>query len=133
MRENPDTSLKILRLLADEEHYPSRLTAQDLTSQLGISEDETLLHVQCCVDNDLMDARILNSGTFGDVTARVISQIWGLTSNGQEFVRQADAADGKWWKKAKERCAEAGVETSISTLSQAMTSLIRIAIESGGS
>ena len=73
MRENPDTSLKILRLLADEEHYPSRLTAQDLTSQLGISEDETLLHVQCCVDNDLMDARILNSGTFGDVTARVIS------------------------------------------------------------
>ena len=133
MRENPDTSLKILRLLADEEHYPSRLDRQDISNHLNISDAETLLHIKCCVDNDLMDAKIQNHPTANDPTRLLISPILGLTSKGQEFVRQADAADGKWWKKAKERCAEAGVETSISTLSQAMTSLIRTAIESGGS
>ncbi len=40
MRENPDTSLKMLRLLANEERYPSRLTLQDFASQLQITEDE---------------------------------------------------------------------------------------------
>ena len=38
MRENPDTSLKLLRLLADEPYYPSRLTPIDIRSQLKISD-----------------------------------------------------------------------------------------------
>ena len=42
MRKNPDTSLKLLRLLADKPHYPSRLTEQGITSQLGITSQETL-------------------------------------------------------------------------------------------
>ena len=37
MRENPDTSLKLLRLLADDPHYPSRLTEQEITSQIGVN------------------------------------------------------------------------------------------------
>ena len=132
MRENPDTSLKILRLLADEEDYPSRLRGEEIASQLRISEEETILHVQCCVDNGLMDADILDAGTFGDITARVIGRIWGLTAAGQEFVRQGDADSGKFWKKAREHLAKVGVEATTSTLRQAMQQLVRMAIESGG-
>ena len=132
MRENPDTSLKMLRLLANEEHYPSRLTLQDFTSQLQITEDESLLHIKCCVGNGLMDAKITNAPTLDDPTRLLISPILGLTSKGQEFVRQADGIDGKWWKKAKEHCAQAGVEATTLSLSQAMTGLINMAIKSGG-
>lgn len=79
-----------------------------------------------------MDANITHAPTFDDPTRLLISPILGLTSKGQEFVRQADSTDGTWWKKAKERCAEAGVEATTLALSQAMTGLISMAIKSGG-
>ena len=131
MRENPDTSLKLLRLLADEECYPSRLSPQDITSKLGVTKEEALLHIKCCVDSGLMDARILNAPTFNDPTRLLISPILGRTSKGQEFVRQADAGGGKWLRRARERCSQMGIEATISTLSQAMPRLISAAIESG--
>ena len=119
MRENPDTSLKILRLLADEECYPSQLRGEDIASQLELTKDETLLHVQCCVDNGLMEAKILDAGAFGNWTAREIGQIWGLTAEGQEFVHQAET----WWEKARKQCAEAGIEATTSALAQMMSRL----------
>ena len=119
MRENPDTSLALLQLLADEPRYPSRLTIRHLVDDLGISLDEAELHLKCCVDYGLVDV--------GDQRT-----ILGLTGQGQEFVRNADAAEGKWWRKGKELCAKAGVDASTSTLAQAMTSLIQAALQSGG-
>lgn len=119
MRENPDTSLKILRLLADEECYPSQLKGEDIASQLELTKDETLLHVQCCVDNGLMEPKILDTSTFGIWTAREISQIWGLTAEGQEFVHQAEL----WWETARKKCAKAGIEATTSTLTQMMSRL----------
>ena len=133
MRENPDTSLKLLRLLADEEHYPSRLTEQEITSQLGITSQQTLLHVQCCVENGLMDAKVIREAVFGPAPPiMTVLRIWGLTARGQDFVRNADAADGKFWRKAKEICAKIGVEASTSTLAEVLPSLVRAALLSGG-
>lgn len=119
MRESSDTSLKILRLLADEECYPSQLRGKDIANQLELTKDETLLHVQCCVDNGLMDAKILEVSTFGNWTAREIGQIWGLTAQGHEFVHHAET----WWEKARKQCAEAGIATTTSALAQTMIRL----------
>ena len=133
MRENPDTSLKLLRLLADEEHYPSRLTEQEITSQLGITTQQTLLQVQCCVENGLMDAQVTKDAVFGPAPATMtVIRIWGLTARGQDFVRNAEAADGKFWRKAKETCAKMGVEVSTSTLAEVLPPLVRAALLSGG-
>ena len=130
MRENPDTSLKLLRLLADEPHYPSRLTEQEITSQLGITTQETVLHVQCCVENGLMDAQVTKDAVLGPAPPIVtVIRIWGLTAKGQELVRNAE---GKWWKRAKEHCAKVGVEATTTTLSQVMAMLARTALETGG-
>ena len=130
MRENPDTSLKLLRLLADEPHYPSRLTEQEITSQLGITSQETLLHVQCCLENGLMDAQVVREAVLGPAPPiMTVLRIWGLTAKGRDFVRNAE---GKWWKRAKEHCAKAGVEATTTTLSQVMALLARTALETGG-
>ena len=132
MRENPDTSLKLLRLLADEEHYPSRLSEQEITSQLGITTQETVLHVQCCVENGLMDAQVTKQAVLGPAPPTMtVIRIWGLTAKGQEYVRNADAAEGKWWRKAKEHCAKVGVEASTPALAEAMAALIRAALVGG--
>ena len=131
MRENPDTSLKLLRLLADEDHYPSRLRAEEIPRQLGITGQETLLHINCCVENGLMDADVRSLGAF-DGQAIVVGRIRGLTARGQESVRNADAADGKWWRKATEKCAQEGVDASTSILAEVTALLVRGALLSGG-
>ena len=130
MRENPDTSLKLLRLLADEEHYPSRLTGNHIASQLEITGQETVLYVACCVHNGLMEAGV-HKQVRPDGRAILVGPIWGLTARGQDFVRNAEAAEGTWWRKSKERCARVGVEASTSALAETMASLARAALAGG--
>lgn len=133
MREDPDTSLRLLRLLADEEHYPSRLTEKEITSQLGITSQQTVLHVQCCVENGLMDAKVVREPLLGPAPpVMMVVRIWGLTAAGQDFVRNADAGEGRWWRKAKEKCAEKGVDATTSILAEVTATLVRAALQSGG-
>ena len=59
-----------------------------------------------------------------------IHRIWGLAARGEDFVRNADAVEGKCWKKAKARCAKAGVDATTSSLAQTMPSMIQAALAS---
>ena len=133
MREDPDTSLEILRLLADEECYPSQLSGTDIAWQLGLADAEALLHLKYCVDSGLMEYHPdVDASTLNNPCALLPSLVQGLTPGGQDFVRQADAGEGKWWKKAKEQYEKAGVEATTSALSQMMQRLISTAIENAG-
>ena len=62
MRENPETSLRVLQLLANESAYPSRLTDRDVARNLEISYPEALLHIKCCMDAGLVEATITKGG-----------------------------------------------------------------------
>ena len=118
MRENPDTSLRLLQALADEPCYPSRHRLRTLARELELDQDETLLHLKCCVDHGLVKVRD--------------QRIRRLTGKGQEFVRNAEAEEGKLWERAKDACAQAGVAATTSTLATSMTRLAHAAIEGIG-
>ena len=121
MRENPDTSLKLLQMLANEPDYPSRLTIRHFADELGVDGDVAELHLRCCVDHGLVEVR-------GRTT------VVGLTGRGQDFVRNAEAAG--FWERAKEYCRDVGIGATTSTLGQAMSSLaqgaVRSIVDSGG-
>lgn len=126
MRENPDTSLKLLQLLADEPHHPSRLTDRDIASQLELTGQEAVLHIQCCVDNGLLDAKLQKLASLDGFRGIHVGTIWGLTALGQDFVRNAEAEG--FWERAKEHCRTVGIGATTSNVAQAMSWLAQQAM-----
>ena len=132
MRENPEISLKVLQLLADEPSFPSRLDDRAVARELQISYAEALLHIKCCMDADLIEANIVEAGTLAYPSNFMIGSIQGLTVTGQDFVRGAEANDGGWWRKAREELDTLRIEATTSAIGQAMQVLTSQAIQGLG-
>ena len=131
MRENPETSLRVLRLLRDEPAYPSQHDERSVARELGISEAKALLHIKCCMEAGLIDAEIGGAGTTDHPSDFFIRWIRGLTVMGQDFVRNADADDGGWWRKALKALKNQGIPATTKAIGQAMQTLTGQAISAG--
>ena len=117
-------------MLANEDGYPSKLTGTEIAYELGLDDDAARLHLKYCVDSGLMEYHhLVAASNLKNPHELLPSRVQGLTKGGQDFVRQAEAGDGKWWKQAKEQCAEAGISVTTSTMSQMMSRLISFAID----
>lgn len=102
MRENPDTSLRIMQLLANEDFFPSRLTEQDISRELEVGQVETIHHLYLLADGGFIEAETRRQGFLSGERVVQIGHIYGLTSRGQEYVRQAESRNGKLLTEAKE-------------------------------
>jgi len=101
VRENPDISLRIMQLLANEETFPSRLREHDVSRELELDQAETDYHLYLLDDGGFIEAEIRMQGFLSGERVAQVGHIYGLTARGQEYVRQAESHGGKLLKEAK--------------------------------
>ncbi|MCY4648587.1 MAG: hypothetical protein OXE73_17100 [Gammaproteobacteria bacterium] len=120
MRENPDTSLRIMQFLADEDVFPSRATEQDIARTLGVAQQEVDYHLYLCADGGFIRADIELEGYLSGERSIVVGHIYGLTARGQEYVRAAESRDGKLLESAKAMLAKAKSTLTTQAIAETM-------------
>ena len=90
MREDAELSAAILKIIADNESYPARITAEDIKNNNAMKEsfkdkssDVIVFHIKMLEESDLIDVKFHDSKTFSS-TIR-IAYIRGLTKQGKRL------------------------------------------------
>ena len=92
MIENAKLSETILKVIADTEIYPARITPEDIENSNAIKENfkdidnaTIVFHIKMLEEDGLIEAKFRDNTTFNDTTR--FFTIIGLTKKGSDYVK----------------------------------------------
>ena len=126
MRENYETSLAVVKILAADPWYPVGANSPDaIREELGyeyarqqeVTASVVYLHQRGLLDGEVTYQPMLNG------PAVVTLVVYGLSARGQEYLRNAEADGGKWWREALATLKGVGREATTAALEVVMERL----------
>ena len=129
MRENPETSLAVLKVLADDPSYPVHTNSvsaiREALAYEYAREPEVTASVVYLEQRGLVRAKVEHRPLLSG-PAMVSVTVYGLSARGQEYLRNAEADDGKWWQHTKALLKDAGREVTTGAMEGAMEMALKM-------
>ena len=128
MIENPEITLKILRIYArDETPWPANYCVEDIVRLTDDFERNVIeYHLICAIKSELLQGSVNKTSTL-DGNLYTFGYIDGLTAKGSEYV--CNSENPEVWNKAKDYLISAGLKittdksyTAVSNVVQNITS-----------
>ena len=118
MRENYETSLAVVKILAADPSYPvGANTPNAILDKLGyeyarqqeVTASVVYLHQRGLLDGKVNHQPLLN----GPAVVTVV--VYGLSARGQEYLRNVEAEGGKWFREALRGMLPPGYPVKVTT------------------
>ena len=127
MRENYETSLAVVKILAADPSYPvGANTPNAILDKLGyeyarqqeVTASVVYLHQRGLLDGKVNHQPLLN----GPAVVTVV--VYGLSARGQEYLRNVEAEGGKWFREALAMLKGVGREVTTGALEGVVERLV---------
>ncbi len=124
MIENPEITLKILRIYArDETPWPANYCVEDIVRLTDDFERNAIeYHLICAIESELLHGSV-NKTSMMDGNLYTFGYIDGLTAKGSEYV--CNSENPEVWNKAKDYLISAGLKLTTNNLVTAVSDVVQ--------
>ena len=124
MIENPEITLKILRIYArDETPWPANYRVEDIVRLTDDFERNVIeYHLICAIESELLRGSVNRTSTFAG-SVYTFGYIDGLTAKGGEYV--CNSENPEVWNKAKDYLISEGLKITTDNLRIALSNVVQ--------